>query len=94
MYPHDFYDQLLLNKVRELHSKIELLDWLERPIGEIQGKIIDGSISIDGSSAIRRTCSLTILPDDYETDLTSIEAQISLNKKIKVHIGLLLEILQ
>lgn len=88
IYPHDFYDQLLLNKVRQLHSKIELLDWLERPIGEIQGKVIDGSVSVDGNSAIRRTCSLTVIADNYETDLTSLETQVALNKKIKVYVGL------
>ena len=89
MYPHDFYEQLLLNKVRQLYSKIELLDWKENVIGELQGKVVEGSLSVDGSSSIRRTCSLSLIADDYNSDLTSLEGQLGLNKKIKVFIGLI-----
>lgn len=88
MYPRDFYDQLLLNKTREFHSKIELLDWQERVIGEIQGKVKEGSLNVDGSSAVRRVCTLNMHVDNTNYNLTSLANEVSLNKKIKIFVGL------
>jgi hypothetical protein len=36
----------------------------ELPIETIEGKITTGSINIDGSSAVRRSCSLTMVTND------------------------------
>lgn len=45
------------------YVKITLLNWAEEPLKEIQGVIVSGSISLDGSSAVRRTLSLTTIVD-------------------------------
>lgn len=69
--------------------KIEVLDLDERPIQSIEGRIMPGStISIDGDSAVRRTCSLTFVADEEENDLENLDNLLSINKKIKVYTGI------
>jgi hypothetical protein len=46
-----------------------------------------GSISVNGASALRRTCSFTMFADAATNDLTNIHNLISLNKKVKIYIG-------
>lgn len=46
---------------RELYARIISLTNNELPIEEISGKISQGSLNIDGTSAVRRSCSLTIV---------------------------------
>ena len=87
-YPRDFLDKLLLKKVREVYSKIELLDWSENIIQEIQGDLIDGSLSVDGSSTIRRTCSLSLRLKDNNYNIASIKNTVSLNKKVRIYVGI------
>ena len=45
-------------------TKIVSLTLDEDPIEEITGRVSNGSINIDGSSAVRRTCSLTLVAKD------------------------------
>lgn len=49
---------------REIYARIELLTFDELPIETIEGKITTGSINIDGSSAVRRSCSLTMVTNN------------------------------
>ena len=51
-----FLDELQKLKVKEHYLKVELLDFSEKPIQEIQGKCITGNLSVDGASSVRRTC--------------------------------------
>ncbi len=76
-------------KNKEQYVKITLLDFIERPIQEIQGQIISGNINLDGTSRIRRTCNLTMVAQEYENDLTNINNLISINKKVELEIGFL-----
>ena len=70
------------------YARITVLDKYERPIKTIQGRVQQGSsISINGSSNIRRTCNLTLIADKIENDLTDVENLLSINKKIKVAVG-------
>lgn len=85
------YDKNFLKKIdqyplRDIYAKIISLDWDEHPIEEISGNITGGSISIDGSSATRRTCSLNILTDAANAQLNKINW--GLNTKFAVLIGL------
>ena len=50
--------------IRELFVKLEVLTWEEEPIKEIQGVLTGGNISINGKSAVRRTCSLNFITAD------------------------------
>jgi hypothetical protein len=52
-------------------------------IEEIQGKITGGSINIDGASAVRRTCSLTMVAPDV--DITN--TYWALKNKFKLEVG-------
>lgn len=83
----DFLKMLENHPIKEQHIKIEVLDFKERPISEIQGKCTSGSISIDGASSMRRTCNFTMIVDNETFDLTNVESLISINKKIRVHVG-------
>ena len=72
---------------REQTVKIEVLDFSERPISEIQGKCQSGSVNIDGASSMRRTCSFNMLLDNETFDVLNTNNLISINKKIRVSIG-------
>ena len=87
-YSEDFLKKLNKTKLKTHYAKITLLDFYEIPITEIQGKITSGTINVNSSSAIRRTLSLSMLVDDSIANITNIENQISINKKVKVAIGL------
>lgn len=73
--------------LKEQFVKIIILDFLENPITEIQGKVTSGSINLNGSSAVRRTANLSMVADDANNDITSINNLLSINKKIKLEIG-------
>lgn len=69
---------------RELYAKIISLNLDEQPIEEIQGKVSQGTLSIDGTSAVRRTCSLTLVADRVNIH----EYYWSFTTKFKLYIGL------
>lgn len=60
----------------------------EIPIREIQGRVSSGSITIDGSSSVRRAGNITFLAEEEENDLTDVDNLLSMNKKIKVLVGI------
>lgn len=82
-----FLKTLENQNVKEYHVKIELLDFQENTISEINGLTTTGSISISGNSSVRRTCSLTLLITDDNYDITNSNNQISINKKIRIYTG-------
>ena len=92
LYPYledkEFLDQLYQSKKRESYVKIVLLDYQERPIREIQGVATSGSISVSGSSAVRRTLNLSMFSESASNNLEDVDNFISVNKKIKLEIGL------
>ena len=74
--------------LKEEFAKITILNWQERPIEDIQGKVSSGTLNINGSSSLRRTCNLTILIDENNSNITSVKNSLSINKKIKLDIGI------
>lgn len=64
LYDVDFLTQLQQKQDKEIFARVTLLTWQETPIERIEGKILNGSINIDGSSAVRRTCNLTLVAQD------------------------------
>ena len=63
--------------------KIEVLDSDEIPIKSIEGRVQPGSsISLNGSSSVRRTCTLNFIAEEEDNDLTDIDNLHSANKKI------------
>lgn len=84
----DFLTQLDKLHMQVQYAKIILLSFKdEEPIKEIQGSITSGSLSVNGSSAVRRTINLTMLASPINSNLEDIDNEISINKKIKVFIG-------
>jgi hypothetical protein len=79
----EFLRKLDLMRNKATYAKIILLTWDENPVYEIQGKITAGSINIDGASAVRRTCSLTMVSPDV--DITN--TYWALKNKFKLEVG-------
>lgn len=73
--------------IRTHYAKIILLSFDDKPIREIQGNITAGSLSVNGSSSVRRTISLTMLADEHNSNIEDIDNEISINKKVKVLVG-------
>lgn len=73
--------------LRTQFAKIVLLSFDEKPIREIQGNITSGSMTVNGSSAVRRTISLTILANEENSNLEDVENEISIKRKVKIYVG-------
>lgn len=76
-------------KIKEQYIKIICLDMYERPLQEVQGRCTGGSLNLSGSSAVRRTCNLSMVADEKENNLTDLDNLFSTNKRIEVEIGFL-----
>ena len=84
MLDSDFLKQLTMERDRELFAKVVALNIDEEPIEEIQGRVTQGSIPVDGNSIVRRTCSLTIAAQNMSIN----DYLWGLETKIKVFIGI------
>ena len=80
----NFIELLDKHNQRELYAKIISLNLEELPVDEISGRVSQGSLNIDGTSAIRRSCSLTIISDRVNIN----EYYWSFTTKFKLYLGL------
>ena len=80
----DFLHELDLYHHHHTWAKIVSLDFNEYPLEEISGKVSAGSINIDGNSAVRRTCSLTLLSDEVNIN----DFYWGLKTKFRLYVGL------
>ena len=55
---------------KEQYVKITVLNFEEKPIQAIEGRVTGGTLNLDGNSSVRRTCNLSMVATDYENDLT------------------------
>lgn len=78
-----FLKELDLVQNKKIFVKIQNLNFQEQVREEIEGKITNGSINIDGNSSVRRTCSLTMVTNNLNIN----DYLWVLNTKIKVFIG-------
>ena len=83
-----FLRKLDLENIKTFYVKILVLDKNELPLRAIEGRVSTGSISIDGSSSVRRSGSITFLAEEKDNDLTDVDNLLSMNKKIKILIGI------
>lgn len=60
-YTSDFLASLDAQPNKVIFVKIISLDYNEQPLEAIEGRATAGSVNIDGASAVRRTCSLTLV---------------------------------
>lgn len=80
----DFLRELDQNKEREVFAKIVSLDYDENPIEEITGRVSSGTVSVDGSSSVRRSCSLSLIAQE----LNIHDFYWGLTTKFKLYSGL------
>ena len=78
------------NEVNKFYwVRIEVLNMDELPINSIEGRVQNGSsITIDGNSSVRRTCNINFIAEDTKNDLNDVENLLSINKKIKIMVGI------
>lgn len=84
LFDIEFLYQLSIAKEREIYARITSLTWDEMPIEHIEGKVTGGSINVDGSSAVRRTCNLTLIAKDVNIN----DFYWGLKTKFKLEVGL------
>lgn len=82
-YDKDFLLRLDKNKNKTIYARITALTFEESPVETIEGRITQGSINIDGASAVRRTCSLTMVSQNFNYH----DYYWGLNTKFKMKIG-------
>ena len=70
------------------YVNITLLDWHENPIKEIDGIIASGTITKDGNSSVRRSCSLSCSVSGETYNVDDLSMDFSLNKKVFIEIGI------
>lgn len=73
-------------KVRNQRIKVDLLNFNFQTVNSLEGKVTDGSISIDATSDIRRTCNITLVVENSENILAP-GGKVWLDKFIKVYVG-------
>ena len=86
-YNNTDYRQFLIDldktKVKIIYARITALRFDEAPIETIEGRITQGSINLDGDSTVRRTCSLTLVANEFNYS----NYLWGLNTKFKLEIG-------
>jgi hypothetical protein len=80
----EFLRKLDAHRSREIFARIISLDFQENPVEKIEGRVTGGSINIDGASAVRRTCSLSMVAKEMNIN----DFYWGLNTKFKLEIGL------
>ena len=79
----DFLLDLDKSKNKTIYARITALTFNELPIETIEGRVTQGSINVDGASAVRRSCSLTLVAQDFQYN----NYYWGLNTKFKLEIG-------
>ena len=97
-------DKTLLNyvdtlQIKEHYIKIHIFNpHTEEDIGDIEGVVTQGSISVNGNSSIRRTGSLTLVAPDEKIfglqfdgktihKVTDLKNLIAINKRARIYVG-------
>lgn len=81
-----FLKEFDLQRLKDQFVEVTVLSLDEQPLRAIEGRVISGTLNLDGTSAIRRTCNLTMIANPNE-DITDVTNIISINKKIELKIG-------
>ena len=83
-YSKNFLLKLDQQKERTVYVRLIALTQDELPVEEIQGRATGGSINLDGKSAVRRTCSITLVGQDLQIH----DYFWAMKNKFKVEIGI------
>lgn len=90
LYDSNFLKQLDYNHNKKLNVRITALDLSDFPKEQITGLVTGGSINVDGASAVRRSCSLTLSAAAAANEKLPIitDTYWCYNNKFKLEIGL------
>lgn len=80
----EFLKKLYSYHHREIFARVTALTFEEEPIECIEGRITGGSVNVDGTSSMRRSCSLTMVAHDVNIN----DYYWGLNNKFKLEVGL------
>lgn len=83
-----FLNSLKDYPIQKKYVRIILLDWKENPVSEIQGEITNGTLTKDGNSTCRRSCSLSVSFNSREYNVEDIENSYSIKHKVFLEIGI------
>lgn len=90
-YPYlknsSFLNNFVQEKNQEQFVKITVLDFYERPIQSIEGRVTGGTFNLDGKSSIRRTCNINLVLEEGAFNIFNVSGLLSINKKIRIEIG-------
>ena len=68
---------------KEVYVRLITMTYDEEPLEQIEGVAIGGSINIDGTSAVRRTCSISLVTKELNIN----QFYWGLNNKFKVEVS-------
>jgi hypothetical protein len=84
-----FLKSLNKTKIRKYYFKAISLNFVdEQELEAVEGVVKSGSINVDGSSAVRRTASLSVYCDTKEKNIQYFNKFFNIARKIKLEIGL------
>ena len=92
-YPYS-NNKKFLSKIDKLQIKnewikITLLEYSnEKPLKDIEGKVISGTLTKTGDSTVRRTCNLSCAIDTFKYNIEDIQSDYSISKKIYLELGI------
>lgn len=76
----------ITKSVRRLRIKINILNFQMQTVDEISGNVLDGNITEDANSDIRRTCNISMVVTDGQFNVQT-GGQIFLDKYAQIYIG-------
>lgn len=79
-----FLLELDKHREHEVYARVIALTFDEQPVETIEGQVTSGSINIDGASAVRRTCSLSLVAKDLNIN----DFYWGVKSKFKLEVGL------
>lgn len=79
-----FLQRLYADRNKIIFAKIIALNKNEEPIEQIEGQVTGGSVNLDGSSNVRRSCSLTMIAQNIDINAYYW----GFKNKFKLYIGL------
>ena len=86
LYDSRFLKQLEYHREKDIYIRIISLDLNDFPREEIVGRATGGSVNVDGASAVRRTCSLSMVALEDDPILT--DTYWCYDNKFKLEIGI------
>lgn len=81
---YDFLNEIISHRSHIVYARVVLLSLDETPIETIEGRITSGSINVDGASAVRRTCSFSMISSVLDTSAY----QWGIHSKFSFEVGL------